>query len=101
MQLERIAWTAGDAIDPTRLRGRLEAEGFDVWGWTDGPGATYTPHTHERDESIWLVEGEITFGADGCEIRLGPGDRLMLPAGTVHTARAGAGGATYLVGEKR
>jgi quercetin dioxygenase-like cupin family protein len=45
--------------------------------------------------------GEIIFGAAGGEYRLGPGDRLMLPAGTVHTAHAGGRGALYLIGERR
>ena len=67
----------------------------------DGLGAGYEQHTHEQDESLWVVAGEITFGAEGRELRLGAGDRLMLPAGTVHTAHAGADGATYLVGERR
>ena len=41
------------------------------------------------------------FGTDGRALRLEAGDRLMLPAGTVHTAHAGAAGATYLIGERR
>ena len=57
-------------------------------------------HTHDHDESIWLVAGEIRFGAAGRELVLTPGDRLMLPAGTRHTADAGPDGATYLVGQK-
>ena len=32
---------------------------------------------------------------------LGLGDRLMLPAGTVHAAQAGPGGASYLIGQRR
>jgi quercetin dioxygenase-like cupin family protein len=100
MQLERIPSTADHPVDPAELRGRLEVEGFSVWSWTDAPGATYTPHTHDQDESLWVIAGEITFGAGGQEIRLGPGDRLMLPRGTVHSAQVGATGATYLVGER-
>jgi quercetin dioxygenase-like cupin family protein len=99
MQLERIAWTGGP-VDEDELRRRLEAEGFSVWQWSDPPGADYTPHQHDRDESLWVVAGEITFGALGGELRLGAGDRLMLPAGTVHSARAGSAGATYLIGER-
>src|SRR5579884_1779079 len=63
--------------------------------------ARHAPHAHDRDESIWVVDGEITFAAAGRTFRLGPGDRLVLPAGTVHTAEAGPAGATYLVGEAR
>jgi quercetin dioxygenase-like cupin family protein len=99
MQLEAIQWPGG-AVTEDDLRRRLEAEGFRVWSWTDSAGADYQPHTHDHDESLWIVAGEITFGAEGRTLRLGPGDRLMLPAGTVHTAHAGAAGATYLIGER-
>ena len=53
-----------------------------------------------RRAATWVVEGEITFGADGADLRLGAGDRLMLPAGAIHR-RAGAVGATYLIGQRR
>ena len=100
MELEAIPWPGG-AVNEESLRRRLEDEGFHVWSWTDSAGAGYEPHTHDQDESLWVVAGEITFGAEGREILLRAGDRLMLPAGKVHTAHAGADGATYLVGERR
>jgi quercetin dioxygenase-like cupin family protein len=101
MRLERIPWDGTSAVDPTALRQRLDADGFAVWSWSDPPGRDYPPHAHEHDECLWVVAGEITFAAAGREHRLGPGDRLLLPRGTVHTARAGAAGATYLIGEQR
>lgn len=100
MRLERIAWTGAGAPTEASLRRTLEAEGFRVLGWTDAPGARYAPHSHDHDESLWCVAGEITFGADGQSLRLGPGDRLMLPGGTVHSAHVGPAGATYLIGER-
>ncbi len=101
MKLERISWTEKAVPTEPALRRRLEAEGFEAFSWRDPPSADYTAHSHDHDESLWVVEGEITFGAEGAEYRLGPGDRLMLPSGTVHTARAGAKGAHYLIGERR
>ncbi|MGH7785516.1 MAG: cupin domain-containing protein [Candidatus Binatia bacterium] len=101
MQLERIAWPAVAPIDETALSGQLEAEGFEVLRWSDAAGADYQPHSHDHDESLWVLDGEITFGAGGQTLRLAAGDRLMLPRGTVHTAQAGAAGATYLIGQKR
>jgi quercetin dioxygenase-like cupin family protein len=101
MKLERIAWSGPGAPTEDALRRRLAADGFDAFSWEDGPDATYSPHSHDHDESLWVVDGDITFGADGAEFRLGCGDRLMLPRGTVHTARAGAQGARYLIGERR
>jgi len=101
VKLERIPWTDPAAPTEAALRMRLEADGFETFSWRDPPGADYTAHSHDHDESLWVVEGEITFGVGGAEYRLGPGDRLMLPGGTVHTARAGARGALYLIGERR
>lgn len=100
MRLERIAWSGSGAPTEAALRRRLESEGFSVFAWGDAADATYSAHAHDHDESIWVVAGEMTFVAGGGELRLGPGDRLMLPGGTVHTARAGPEGATYLIGER-
>jgi quercetin dioxygenase-like cupin family protein len=101
VQLERRPWAGSEAPTEADLLRPLEAEGFSVFCWSDAPGASYTPHSHDHDESLWVLEGEITFGSGGNELRLGPGDRLMLPRGTVHTARAGTQGATYLIGERQ
>jgi quercetin dioxygenase-like cupin family protein len=100
MRLERIAWTASRPPTEAELSRRLAADGFDAFVWSDGPDADYSPHAHDHDESLWVIAGEITFAADGQEYRLGAGDRLMLPRGTVHTARAGAAGARYLIGQR-
>lgn len=37
--------------------------------WSDGPGARYSPHTHEHTEVIYVVSGEMTF----TEVRAGGG----------------------------
>jgi len=100
MKLERRPWVGIEPPAEPELRRLLEAEGFRVLRWSDAPGATYEPHDHPHDESIWVVAGEIVFGVSGRDLALGPGDRLMLPRGTEHTARIGAGGATYLIGER-
>ena len=100
MRLELIPWPDRDAPTAAMLRERLERDSFSSFQWTDDPRAHYAPHSHDHDESIWVVAGEITFGAGGRQLRVGPGDRLMLPQGTVHTADAGPDGATYLIGER-
>ena len=83
--------------EPTEAELRGSLAGLDVFRWSDEPDAFYAPHTHDRDETICLVAGEITFTVDDRDYTLRPGDRLLLPAGTVHAARAGQAGATYLI----
>lgn len=99
MRLEVRPWNETGAPSADALAERLAADGFSSFCWTDAPNAHYDEHEHDRDESIWVVSGVIRFGADGRELALGPGDRLMLPAGTRHTADAGPEGATYLIGQ--
>jgi quercetin dioxygenase-like cupin family protein len=100
MRLEAIPWNGNGPVEEDTLRQHLENEGFAVFRWRDEAGTSYEPHSHEHDESLWVVDGELVFGAAGRDFRLHPGDRLMLPRGTVHTARTGALGATYLIGER-
>ncbi|GIW45170.1 MAG: hypothetical protein KatS3mg077_2452 [Candidatus Binatia bacterium] len=99
MRLELRRWPGGP-VDEETLRQQLIEEGFDPFRWHDAGGTTYEPHSHAHDESIWLVEGEMTFEAAGQSFHLRPGDRLMLPAGTMHTARVGNSGALYLIGQR-
>jgi quercetin dioxygenase-like cupin family protein len=100
MKLERIEWEGEARPDEDALRKRMGEEGFSIFCYQDRPGANYEPHEHDHDESLWLIEGEMTFGAGGRQWPLASGDRLMLPKGTVHTAVAGPHGAKYLIGQK-
>jgi quercetin dioxygenase-like cupin family protein len=101
MRLARIPWPDPEPPAEATLHARLAHDGFDAFAWTDSPNATYAAHSHDHDESLWVVAGEITFGTAGGSFRLRAGDRLMLPAGTVHTAEVGPDGATYLIGQRR
>jgi quercetin dioxygenase-like cupin family protein len=43
------------------------------------------PHSHERyDETIYGVEGTITFTVDGKAVHIGPGQSHFIPRGAVH-----------------
>ena len=94
-------WQRAERPAEPTLRAELEAEGYSVYAWTDGPGATYPPHTHGDDQSHWVVRGAIALTVGGEEYVLQAGDRDWLPAGTVHSARVvGQEPVTYLVGSK-
>ena len=55
MRLELIPWPGPDVATEPTLRERLERDGFSVFQWTDDPGAHYSPHSHDHDESIWVI----------------------------------------------
>ncbi len=99
MKIDR--WHAAERPDSAKLVVELEADGYSVYSWTDGAHAVYPPHTHDDDQSHWVLSGALALTVDGQEYVLRAGDRDWLPAGTLHTARVvGGQSVTYLVGSK-
>ena len=45
------------------------------------------PHYHDQDEGFYIIEGEITFVADGRTIKGVSGSFISIPRGTVHSFR--------------
>jgi quercetin dioxygenase-like cupin family protein len=82
----------------TRLRG--EAGG--CYSWSNGPGDSYSPHSHGYEKVLYCVDGSITFVLDrtGERRELAAGDRMVLPAGTVHAAKVGPHGCTCIEGRR-
>jgi quercetin dioxygenase-like cupin family protein len=83
----------------TRLRG--EATG--CYSWSNGPGDRYAPHSHAYEKVLYCVEGSITFvlePQDGKRMELNAGDRMVLAAGTVHSAVVGPSGCTCIEGKR-
>lgn len=79
----------------------LKEEGYDSYSWSDRAGAYYPPHSHMHDECICVVEGEMSFYINNKEYKLKTGEKLYLPAGTIHEARNKSDKEVfYLVGEK-
>jgi quercetin dioxygenase-like cupin family protein len=63
----------------------------------DAPGEVFEPHKHDADQVLYLVEGTMKFEADGRVHHLEPGDKLELPAFTVHSVEVPEG-AVYIIG---
>jgi mannose-6-phosphate isomerase-like protein (cupin superfamily) len=88
--------------NPAMIRFNLESEGYQVFQWSERPGAFYGPHKHEQDQVHWVMSGclEITVKNVGV-FRLGPGDRDFMPAETYHAAEViGDEPVLYFIGEK-
>jgi quercetin dioxygenase-like cupin family protein len=88
------------ALDESELRKQLEAEGFSgTFVWQDAPEAFYSDHTHAARTAHIILDGEMTLTMKGGSQTYRAGDRCDVPAGAVHSARMGARGCRYLVGE--
>lgn len=74
----------------------LEEKGVSGYRWSNAPGFTYSAHTHSFHKVIYVLQGSITFGLpdEGENFFLKAGDRLDLPAGTLHDAEVGMQGVT-------
>jgi uncharacterized protein YjlB len=73
-------------------------EGLSPYTWSNGPHDVYAAHSHSYNKVIYVVKGSITFGLPELrkQLALKAGDRLDLPAGTVHDAHVGADGVVCL-----
>ena len=50
------------------------------------PGTYFPEHSHSVDKKDTVISGQFRMTAMGKEFILGPGDMLLVPANTVHTA---------------
>src|SRR5262245_40005932 len=84
----------GRVVDPAGDRYFFLAEGKDtagryaLWEAVVPPGGGPPPHVHSREhESFYVLEGEVTFLADGKEVVALPGTSAHMPPGAAHTFR--------------
>src|SRR5512139_2053930 len=94
MALQHTPWAGSAPPAESGLRSLLQAEGLDFYAWSNAPFEIYAPHAHDYDKVLYCVRGSITFQlvGPGTWYKLSPGDRLDLPAGTVHAAEVGEQG---------
>ena len=80
------------------MAARLAAEGLDASGWGNEPSETYAAHSHPYDKVLVATFGSITFHLTdiGRNVTLSAGERLDLPAGTMHAATVGGDGVQCL-----
>jgi uncharacterized protein YjlB len=95
-------WSESAAPSQSTLRQLMVDEGLNPYSWSNGPFDVYVAHSHSYNKVIYVVQGSIIFGLPELDqqLTLKAGDRLDLPAGTVHEARVGAQGVVCLEGHK-
>lgn len=84
------------------LMTRLQAEATGCYSWSNGPGERYGAHSHSYDKVLYCVDGSITFllESEARLLELLPGDRMVLPAGALHSATVGPAGCTCIEGRR-
>jgi quercetin dioxygenase-like cupin family protein len=89
-------------MDRQELMRRLEQEASGCYSWSNGPGDHYAAHSHAYEKVLYCVEGSIVFRleAEGRNLELHAGDRMVLPPGTVHSATVGPGGCVCVEGRR-
>lgn len=101
-----------DAVELTKHRGpaperasierHLGAEAQRAHSWSNGPGDRYGEHDHPYEKILYCLDGSIDFIlGDGRRLSLAPGDRLVIPPGTRHSAVVGPDGCTCVEGQAR
>lgn len=60
--------------------------------WANGPGDRYARHQHDEHKVLFCLGGSIVFHTDAADLELTEGDRLDLPAGSLHAASVGPDG---------
>ena len=80
----------------------LRIEAASCHSWSNGPHDRYAPHSHAYEKVLYCVDGSITFVLEQSarQLELKPGDRMVLPAGTVHSAIVGPSGCTCIEGRR-
>jgi len=101
--MQVVRWQETAPPQEQELRKRMQEEGISPYAWSNGPGDTYSVHSHHCEKVLYCVQGSIRFvlpdhphiGNNGA-IDLAPGDRMVLPSGTRHSAQVGSNGVTCL-----
>jgi quercetin dioxygenase-like cupin family protein len=88
-------------LDRKTIAAEWASSGFSCDLWADPPGQCWEDFTHATDEHVVVLEGEMEFEFAGQVHRPKPGDELLIPAGTLHSARIiGKATAKWLYGYK-
>ena len=100
MDIEHRRYAGSAAPDPDAIATTLRGEAREVYGWSNSPGDRYGAHEHGYTKLLYCTRGSIDFIlADARRVPMRPGDRLVLPPGTRHSAIVGPDGCACVEGK--
>src|SRR5262245_8919169 len=83
-------------IKVTGLASNTVTQAYEITRQQGEGGMGPPPHSHNWDESFYVVAGEVEFSCSGNTIVCSPGTLVHVPAGTVHSFRYLADGCDVL-----
>jgi quercetin dioxygenase-like cupin family protein len=76
----------------TVLASHTATQGYEIFLQQGLEGSGPPPHSHDWDESFYVIKGKVEVTYGGKTVMAEPGTLVHLPAGTMHSFRFGAGG---------
>jgi quercetin dioxygenase-like cupin family protein len=80
----------------TVLAANTATQGYEITLQEGDEGAGPPPHSHDWDESFYVLRGAVEVSCEGKVARLSQGSLVHVPRGTVHGYRFGPGGGGML-----
>jgi cupin superfamily acireductone dioxygenase involved in methionine salvage len=98
--MQVIRWREKTPPQEQDIRRSMQQDGLSPHSWSNAPYDTYAAHSHSYEKVLYCLRGSIRFvlpdrlDASGqpTAVDLNPGDCLILPAGTRHSADVGPEG---------
>ena len=83
-------------IEVTVLASNTATQAYEITRQQGEKGVGPPPHSHNWDESFYVIAGEVEFTCSGKAVACQPGTLVHVPAGTVHSFRYLADGCDVL-----
>jgi quercetin dioxygenase-like cupin family protein len=80
----------------TIMSSNTESKDYELFLQQGPEGSGPPPHSHDWDESFYVLEGSVEFGYDNENLVAAKGTLVHLPAGSVHWFRFASGGGKML-----
>ncbi|MBI4080342.1 MAG: cupin domain-containing protein [Candidatus Levybacteria bacterium] len=82
------------------IRKEILEEGFDPIKISNGSGFVYALHQHPETKLLVFLEGSMDVTVHGETYRCLPGDKMIIPGNTPHSAVVGKEGCIFFWSEK-
>jgi mannose-6-phosphate isomerase-like protein (cupin superfamily) len=83
-----------------KIKQAMHKDGFTPKIISDSPNYIYEPHQHPETKYLVCLEGSMAVTVKGRVYKFEPGDKLIIPGNTMHSALVGREGCVFFWSEK-